>query len=295
MSELTSSYAYCRRITRRASSTFYLASLLFDAPTRRDIQTLYAFCRIADDIADDESLHERDKLNRLQAMKQAVALRTITPEPIELWPAIWEVIDRYKLPRKELKDVLRGVASDIAFEQPKSIAELDEYSYLVAGVVGELSARILGASKPATFLAAQQLGIAMQYTNIIRDIEPDLTLGRVYIPESVMIEAGVTRKMLEARVMNDNIMAALEILAQRADDLYKAAEPGIDDLEAVYRQPVRAAAELYRSILERAKQKRYNVFAGRIRLNRLEKLGLVWDIYFPSHRPSSSRPLITKE
>lgn len=295
MSELTDSYAYCRRITRRASSTFYLASLLFDTTTRRDIQTLYAFCRIADDIADDAMMSEADKLARLKAMEEAITARNLAPQPEELWPAIRVVIDTHRLPHRQMQDVLRGVKGDIAFRQPETLADLDHYSYLVAGVVGELSARILGATKSSTFLAAKQLGIAMQYTNIIRDVDADLSIGRIYIPKQVMRQTGVTKAMLEQRQMNEHIFSAIEVLADRADELYQSAEVGIDELEKVYQQPVRTAAELYRSILERAKQKRYNVFAGRIRLNRLEKLSLVWDIYFPVRRNPSARRLITKE
>jgi len=279
MTKLAASYAAARRITRRASSTFYLASLLFEPTIRRDIQVLYAFCRVADDIADDPHLIRAMKLQRLAQMRAALEDGASTPEPAEIWPAVREIIAHYELPLEQLREVLEGVSSDIDFRQPKTIAELDRYSYLVAGVVGLLSARILGVRRAETFQAAKSLGIAMQYTNIVRDVHHDLTLGRVYIHQSVMKQVGVTPSMLKSEHTTPEIEAAVRLLADRAEDFYQKSEPGIQALDKKYQQPVRAASGLYRSILERVKQKQYNVFTGRTRLNRIEKLSLVWSVY----------------
>ncbi len=279
MTSVKQSYRACRRITARASSTFYLASLLFDGDTRRDIQVLYAFCRVADDIADDAQATDMDKRSRLREMKRALDTLQPVSTASAIWPAFFEVMRRHRLPKAELIDVLRGVASDIRFRQPQSLDELDRYSYYVAGVVGILSARVLGAHKKTTFTGAKQLGIAMQYTNIIRDVAADYRLGRVYIPKGLMQDCGVTRAMLAASQPSPELVEALKRMGERAERYYSEGEASIADLHPTYQRPVQVATALYHGVLERAKQKRYTVLDGRIRLNRRDKLAVVLSAY----------------
>lgn len=279
MTDLTQSYRACRRITARASSTFYLASLLFEGPIRRDIQVLYAYCRVADDIVDASSLIDTQKRTQLAAMERAITTgKPVDVEP-EIWPAVRAIQAKYQLPQRELLDILKGVGSDIKFTQPKTLAELDQYSYYVAGVVGLLSARILGAKKVSTFRGARQLGIAMQYTNIIRDVAADHALERIYIPKSVMREYGVKPAMLEQFPQAPELVAALTRLTEQAEKYYAEADVAIQDLKPSYQKPVRVATALYRGVLDRVKQKRYTVLDGRVRLNRFDKLAVVWDTY----------------
>ncbi len=150
MTQMRTSYRACRRITRRASSTFYLASLLFDHDTKRDVWALYAFCRIADDIADSKDLTPQQKRHRLGLMRQAIMTNTASSLEPAIWPAVFSIIKRHKLPKQEMIDVLRGVSSDINFKQPTTWEDLDHYSYLVAGVVGILMARLLGVVQTRT-------------------------------------------------------------------------------------------------------------------------------------------------
>lgn len=279
MTSLRQSYRACRRITARASSTFYLVSLLFDGDTRRDIQVLYAFCRIADDIVDASGLSDNEKRAQLRAMKRAIE----TLEPVEvaadIWPAMFVIMHRHKLPKAELVDVLRGVASDIRFRQPENWQDLDRYSYYVAGVVGLLSARVLGAHKKSTYTGARQLGIAMQYTNILRDVAPDYALGRIYLPRQLMRECKVTPDMLATKRHTPELIEALKRMAERAERYYAQGNEAVRDLHSSYQKPVRVATALYHGVLERVKQKRYTVLDGRIRLNRRDKLAVVWDTY----------------
>lgn len=271
------SYQACRRVTAQASSTFYLASLLFQTRTRHDIQALYAFCRVADDIADSAELSVAKKRAQIQAMRQGVTTRKLPTVEAEIWPAFWQVIDRYDLPQKELLEVLEGVESDIEFAQPQTLRDLDRYSYYVAGVVGILSARILGVTTKTGFESAKNLGIAMQYTNIIRDVASDSSLKRTYIPANVLKKHNLPQDISSAD--NSDYRQAVAELCERAEDFYDKAEPGLMEIPAQHRKPVRVAFQLYRGILERVKQKQYNVSIGRIRLNRLSKLQVVWRVY----------------
>ncbi len=273
---LKQSYQACRRITAQASSTFYLASLLFEGATRRDIQALYAFCRVADDIADSTTLSSSEKRSKISAMRNAIIQRKTPDVEPAIWAAVWHVSDEYVLPQAELLEVLDGVESDISFSQPKTLRDLDTYSYYVAGVVGILSARILGATSKRGFEAAKNLGIAMQYTNIIRDVASDTSLKRTYIPLSL-----VKKYKLNSRdaTQSDQLHLAIAELSNRAQSFYDLAAPGITDIPTRHRKPVQVAFELYHGILERVKQKQYNVSIGRVRLNRLSKLQVVWRVY----------------
>lgn len=276
MTKLASSYRACGRITRRASSTFFLASILFDHDTRRDIWALYAFCRVADDIADSQDLRTNQKRHRLGLMRQAImTMQPSTVEP-QIWPALFSVIRRHKLPQAELVDVLRGVGSDINFHQPNTWEDLDRYSYLVAGVVGVLMARLLGVNQVRTLEKAKQLGIAMQYTNIIRDVAADKALKRCYLPYSIMQSAHYRRIDYKHGLNQAGLTTVLSRMGDRAEKYYHSSLTGIDQLHTSYQKPVRIAYQLYYSILVRAKQKRYNVLESRIRLNRREKIILVW-------------------
>ncbi len=284
---LHQSYVACRKVTRQASSTFWLASLLFDLDTRRSIRALYAFCRTADDIVDASKLNKSEKIAQIRAMRQAL----ITKQPAEIAPDIWlavfDTMQSHKLPIVEMETVLRGVAQDITFRQPTTLQELDRYSYMVAGIVGILSARVLGGYRKATLEGAKQLGIAMQYTNIIRDVTADGQLGRIYLPLSVMRAQGLSPKDLAEGKNQAALRRTLTALANRAETYYDHAESSIRDLHPSYQLGVKVALELYRSILERAKQKRYTVTKGRIRLNRREKIALVWRVY-QTHRSTKT-------
>lgn len=212
-------------------------------------------------------------------MKKALINKQTPPVAAQIWPAVWDMVERHGLPNRELVTVLNGVASDITFEQPQTIAELDRYSYMVAGVVGVLSARVLGETSPSALAAAKNLGIAMQYTNIIRDVSGDATLKRVYIPTSIMRRCRVTSEMLTAPAASKQLRAAISLLADRAESYYRLALPGIEAISQAQRRPVLVAYHLYRGILESIKQKRYNVNVKRVRLSAFKKAKVVWQVY----------------
>ena len=273
---LSRSYRVCTSLIRRASSTFYLASLPLDRDTRLSLRALYAFCRTVDDISDSTKLQPRQKQAALSAISQALSRQQMPRYARDIWPALYHTMQVHKLPLDEILTVIKGVETDIHFVQPQTLAELDRYSYQVAGVVGVLSARILGAFKQSSLEAARQLGIGMQYTNILRDIDADLRLGRIYIPVSVLREANcnlATFRQVAASPARDQ---ALKRLADRAEIYYTHAWPAINDLHPSYQWSARAAWRLYHEILERTKQKQYTREDGRLRLSRRHKIQIAW-------------------
>ena len=246
--------------------------------TKRSIRALYSYCRTLDDIADSQRLRPEQKLRALDNIESAVKAGQPARFSAAIWPALYDTAKKHKLPTSELMEVLSGVRSDIRFAQPASLSELDRYSYQVAGVVGVMSARILGAYKASTLEGAKQLGIAMQYTNIIRDVGSDAMLGRVYLPKSYLRDANMTSTEVKGNLNQPALERILIRLSDRAETYYQHSLPSIKDLHASFQLPVQVAYELYHAILDRVKQKQYTVRHERIRLNRLEKLLVVWRV-----------------
>ena len=269
---MTASEKYCRNVTKEASSTFYLASLLFPPQQRRDIWALYAFARLHDDFADDLTDTEKAQLLFTQT-RETLADREV-PHSELLWPEFRRVIDTHQIDMKYVSDLLDGLESDLAFTQPKDKAELHHYSYQVAGTVGALCTQTFGVRGKETIEHAVNLGIAMQLTNIIRDVAPDLARNRVYLPVSMMAEHDLTQQTLTENVAETRVRAVLAELAADAEALYMASVPHINDLPKDCQHAVRSATALYRGILQKVISLDYDV-SDRVRLNLASKLGVV--------------------
>ncbi len=263
---LDDSFRYCRRVTRQASSTFYLASRMFARDVRRDLYAVYAFCRIADDIADAPGLSTLERQQELDLLLHTLKTERYSEGDL-LWPAFFDVIGRHAIPITYFNELLEGVRADISPFEVKTLADLDRYSYLVAGTVGLMCTHILGQPDKQTLQGAKQLGIAMQYTNIMRDVSADAAIERVYLPSVVMKRHGLSRKDVLAGQNEEALRSVLAELAQRAQLCYDQAERAIHDLAPGNQRPVRIALNLYRGILNRIEQNHFSVYNKRIRLS----------------------------
>ncbi len=273
-SELDESFRYCRSITRQASSTFYLASRLFPQDVRRDLYALYAFCRVVDDIADAPGLDDSTRAQELDLLGHTLKTERYS-EGDKLWPAFFEVVRRHTITKQCFFDLLKGVRRDIAPFKVRNTADLDEYSYLVAGTVGIMCAHVLGKPTAKTLNGAKELGIAMQYTNIMRDVSADASIGRVYLPLELMTKHGLSTEDVLATKKPAALAAVLAELAKIANEKYATAYKAIDFLEPSNRRAVKVACNLYSGILQRIEQKDYKVYNTRIRLSFARKLMVV--------------------
>lgn len=270
------SYTYCRQITKRASSNFYLASRLFRRRVRRDIWAIYAFCRRADDIADAAKLSNHYKRQQLDRFFKILTTEQYPPDDL-LWPAFFNVIHRYNIPKAYFFDLLKGIQMDIGVVRIKSQAELVNYSYLVAGTVGLMCAYILGFRDLQALDGAKKLGLAMQVTNILRDIYPDRLQNRVYLPADLLKSHGLSANdLISVDVFKQpgfNLLVA--DLADLAFDYYHESEPAIKFLDPANQKPVRVALNLYRAMLNKLAHDNDNGYNKRVRLNLLAKLFIV--------------------
>lgn len=238
--------AFCRGMIRTGSKSFYMASLLLPPTFRDAVYALYAFCREADDAIDDGE----DPLAGLalfQSRLAAVYGDGNTDNPVDR--ALARVVKEYALPRELLEALLQGFAWDVQERSYKDLAGLYGYGVRVAGSVGIMMAVLMRVRDPAMLARAADLGVAMQLTNIARDVGEDARAGRVYLPLRWMREAGITPAELTSKPeFNEAIRSIVARLLSAAECLYRRADSGIAGLPRRCRPGIYAARKLYAGI-----------------------------------------------
>jgi phytoene synthase len=239
--------AACRELLRGGSRSFRAASLLLPAEVAQPAAALYAFCRLADDAIDLEEDGKTDALNRLRdRLDRAYAG---DPAPIAADRAFAEVVARYSIPRALPEALLEGFAWDTEERRYETLEELEAYAARVAGAVGVMMSLLMGVRDPQALARAADLGVAMQLTNIVRDIGEDARAGRVYLPLDWLRSAGLdVEAWLAAPSAGPEVAAVAVLLLQRAETLYARAEAGIAVLPRACQPGIRAARLIYAEI-----------------------------------------------
>lgn len=254
-----------RESIQRHSRSFSLAARLLPRLVARDVRRLYAWCRACDNAVDDESVTLEERRARLDAIR-ADLRRVYAGEPVESVESRWlqELAKRYAIPEEWPEALLDGMESDLDFVRPVSQAELELYCYRAAGVVGLMMSRILGARSHEAEQYACSLGMAMQLTNIARDVAEDWERGRCYLPQEWLAADG-------AELPSDaELCPVVERLLNLAEHHYELGRKGYPYLPPNVRWAIRVAASVYREIGEvirgagyRVRDKRHFVPAGR--------------------------------
>lgn len=271
--EAVADYTACRDALRHGSRTFYLASFLLPRNVRLAASGLYAFCRMADDLIDlgDDPVGAIEDLTvRLDAI-YAGAPKDHLPDR-----AMAHIVARHDMPRELLDALLEGFAWDNDHRRYETIDDLHAYAVRVAGVVGIMMSVLMDRREPATLARACELGVAMQLTNIARDVGEDARAGRLYLPLAWMREAGIDPAgFLAQPVFDDRLASVVQRLLDEAERLYFKAGRGIGDLPFLCRPAINAARLVYREIGLEVERRRYDsvsgraVVSGRVKLRRL--------------------------
>jgi len=268
---LRQSLRACEQITRVNSRSFFLSSQLLPAAKRQAIRVLYAFCRTSDDIVDLP--HESQPANRLANWLWLVSNREwASLHPV--LPAWHQTCQRFELPEHLVKELLAGVAMDLSINRYQSFEDLWLYCYRVASVVGLLSMRITGFEEGAEPYAIK-LGVALQLTNILRDVAEDAQRGRIYLPQEDLARFGLNDDDILAGVHDERFQALMEFEIVRARKLYAESWTGIGMLAPDSRLAVAAASRFYGAILDKIVEQNYNVFKQRAALSTSEKLRML--------------------
>lgn len=266
---LLRSYSHCEAIARQHAKNFYYGFRLLPAEQRRRMCALYAFLRHTDDlvdVADDSST----RALRLAAWRDQfeAALDSHEPGPSPILPALVDTVKRCALPVEYLRAALDGAAMDL---EPRVFATYDDlrgYCYRVASVVGLCCLHIWGYRSEGgkAEAMAESCGIALQLTNIVRDVREDLERGRLYLPTEDLERFHVGKDELSAGHVDDRVRALLEFEAGRAYALYQESRPLVDLVAPVGRPMLRAVVGIYRNLLDEIARRGYDVLAGRISL-----------------------------
>lgn len=238
--------AACRRLLRDGSRSFFAASLLLPRAVREPACALYAFCRIADDLVDDSAADEAT-VDALRRRVDAACAGRPRNDPVDRM--LSRVVVQFAIPPALLHALIEGFAWDARGRQYETLSELYEYCARVAATVGAMMAMLMGVRDREQAARACDLGLAMQLTNIARDIGEDARRGRLYLPRGWLRVAGIDPDAWLAQpVFDARLVPVLDRLLGCADLLYERAAAGIEQLPPACRPGIRAARAIYRDI-----------------------------------------------
>ena len=267
---LAASYAFCDDLSRAQARNFYYSFRLLPADRRRSMCALYAYLRRTDDIADEpgEVAEKADGLARWRDDLHA-ALDGHPPAAWPGWAALADTVARRAIPPAYLADVIDGVALDLEPRPFATFAELDAYCYRVASVVGLSCLHIWGFRSEGgrAERLAEACGVALQLTNIIRDVREDALNGRIYLPTEDLDRFGVDPRELAAPVPSRRVRALLEFEARRAAGYYDEARALAPLVSPVGRPALLAIVGIYHRLLDEIVRRDYDVFARRVALS----------------------------
>jgi len=247
---------------RRHGRSFFFASRFLPPPVRTDVFTLYAFCRTADDLVDEHvERHGRSVvLAQLSAWQDWLRARPVAANDSGPTANLAAVINKYGINGGYLAELLEGCKGDLASPSFEEFPQLARYCYQMGSTVGLAMAPVLGVQSKSGLAAARELGMAMQLTNIIRDLRPDVAAGRRYLPAVEVRRFGCQP---EAPERSGDLAGLVRFQVGRAREWYQAAQTGFDAIESRSRFAIRLSAALYEAILDRVAAQSYDVYRGR--------------------------------
>ena len=273
--DLRASYEECKRLNALHGKTYFLATLLLPKAKRPFVHALYGFARYADEIVDDlaSELSVEEKAEALSTWGNSVLadLKKGTSQD-HVGRALIDTVKRFDIPHEHFEAFLHSMTMDLTVQEYETYEDLLEYVYGSAAVIGLEMVPILGPLHKDAFGAAEKLGIAFQLANFIRDVDEDLDRGRVYLPIKELAQFGVTREMLEERVLTPEIIEALKFQIARVRQLQAEAAPGIAMLEATSRPCIEAASTLYCGIVDEVEKIGYDIFNQRAKTSKARRI-----------------------
>ena len=301
-SKLATAYAVCRGIARREARNFYYSFLALPSAKRNALSAVYAFMRHADDISDNEAipvLERREQLGTWLDRWHQVLAGAPSDDPV--FVALADTQKRYRIPAELLDQLVRGTSLDLEVPEPtigearsrqgstavaapairthRTFADLYQYCYLVASVVGLVCIRVYQYEDSRAEQLAERCGVAFQLTNIIRDVKEDAAMGRVYLPEEDLAKFGLSIEDFlrdgGAHLEHSRLSPLLEFEAQRAREHYASAVELIPLIYDDSRAALWVMVTIYQRLLDKIAQSNYDVLHGRVRLSGREKITIL--------------------
>jgi len=306
--QLRAAYSVCRHIARTAAKNFYYGFLLLPHRKRNALSAVYAFMRHADDISDDPAIPPEQRCQKLDEWMKA--LRRVVDGERTDDPVLFALADaqkRYNIPLDLLEKLVHGTEMDLPSQpvqsqrlpaisdvtaapiasagdgpqlQYETFTQLYDYCYHVASVVGLVCIRIFGYRDPRAEKLAEEVGVAFQLTNILRDVKEDAALGRVYLPREDFTRFGIDAHAMTNGSAPQSLQPLMEFEAARARAYYCSAQELLPLIDDDSRGALWTLVEIYRRLLERIIERNYDVFSQRVRLSPAEKLKVLMKGYW---------------
>lgn len=276
--ELERAYRFCRNLARTKAGNFYYAFIFLPKPKRRAIYALYAFCQYTDNLVDEvpRKVNPVSDIDKLRA-DLANCLEGKYSSP--LFIALGDSIRRYSLPIEHFHELIDGIESDLHLTRIETFDDLERYCYLVASTVGLLCVEIFGYRDKAVRRYAENLGVALQLTNIIRDIKEDALRGRVYLPVEDLERFNYSLDDLANELVNENFHRLMELQYNRALEFYRRAEEALPPEELKSQVASEIMKKIYRELLETVKRSGFRIFDERISVKSSRKILLALTTY----------------
>ena len=283
---LRTSYLECKRLNSLHGKTYYLATLLLPPEKRPFVHALYGFARYADEIVDDlaSTLTDDEKANSLKQWGEGVIsdIKSGNSDDV-IGKALVDTVKRFDIPIQYFQAFLHSMAMDLTITEYQEYEDLQEYVYGSAAVIGLQMVSVLGIEKGVSIDevngAAEKLGVAFQLANFIRDVGEDLDRGRVYLPIAELQAHGVTREMLERKVLTPEIKSALKEQIERVRKLQQESMVGINMLAKQSRACIQAASELYCGIVDEVEKIDYQIFTKRAKTSNWRRMKVAIPAY----------------
>jgi len=274
---MTTPQQYVQNKAAAAGSSFYYAFRFLPSDRRAAITAFYAFCREVDDVVDEVS--DAGVAHTKLAWWQSEVRKSFAGQPSHpVMQALMPHAAGYGIEAAHLLAVVDGCQMDLEQTRYLDFAGLSRYCHLVAGVVGEVAARIFGQTEAQTTAYAHQLGLAFQLTNIIRDVGEDAMRGRIYLPVNELQQFDVKAHEILNRQYSERFAALMRFQAERAQRLYAEALALLPAADYRAQKPGLMMASIYRTLLGEIEAEDFKVLHQRISLTPLRKLWLAWKV-----------------
>jgi len=269
-----------REITKQSKSSFLYSFSLLPKEKNDAINIVYAYCRMTDDIVDNQDKTIEEKFDQITEWRIELA-KAISGEvsKFSLLNELASVIKKFKIPEQPFLELIDGMEMDLNKDRYSTFAELMDYCYKVASTVGLMSIEIFGYKNPETKNFAVNLGIALQLTNILRDVKTDAENGRIYIPMEDLRRFNYTKNDLLEGKYNSEFIKLMEFECNRAKEFYAEADKDLSKEDKGNMFAARIMEHIYFRLLKKIENKNYNVFEKKLSVSKLKKILITTGVY----------------
>ncbi len=275
--ENKAAFEHARLLTAHYSKSFYISAKMLPRERRWATYALYGFCRYVDNLIDNPRHRSSQELmQEAQCLEKEIRIAYRSGESEHpILKSFIIVARQYRIPLKFPLDLIKGVVMDIQTTRYRTFDDLYLFAYRVAGVVGLMMTHVLGYKNKKVFHYAEKLGIAMQLTNILRDIKEDKNMDRIYLPRTELEKFDVQESDILDEKMTPNFRRLMAFQVERAQEYYNEANGGIKLLPADSRFAIYSASKIYNGILHKIEKRDYNPYIGRVFISKAKKMRIL--------------------